>query len=421
MNRHDLQQLARYMRWQDTNENKRALKTGLSLSLLKPLREWVYSFAAFCRKRQVITPVPCDVLLLHYSQTSQARGYRDALVTSLRKRGLRVVETAIHKPKTVLSRRELLSPGWTFPHRYYFHAAYARWLIGYYQPKALLTDKNGSILAPFLKTFIQPYGKLVHIAHSIPTENFRKFSMNAYDYYFLFGRSSLERLQKRQRFGTSQVFLTGTYAEKMPLQLPEKNTTVLILGTGPALEKTRRIQSAYAVIRATAHRLPAFHFIVKPHPRSDKTVWLSDNPPDNLTVANPDENIDTLLKNAFVAIGSFTNAAIDCALQQRPFILVSEGDTDPQLDIHRMAPLCNTAEQLANTITTIAANPDTYRDHARNFADYHLSNGFTGPDTISALIYTLVMQGALAGGVTLTDTLFDGNSREGNLREGKAP
>lgn len=413
MNRQQLQALARYMRWQETSDNKSALKAAIALSILKPLREWFYSLSAFFRKRKMMKPAPCDVLLLHYSQTSQARGYRNALVTCLRQRGLRVVETAIHKPKTVLSRRELLSPGWAFPHRYYFHAAYARWLIEYYQPKALLTDKNGSVLAPFLKDFIQPYGKLVHIAHSIPTENFRKFSMNAYDYYFLFGKSSLERLQRRKIFGVSKVFLTGTYAEKNPLMLPEKNDTVLVLGTGPAMEKTKNIQHAYAIIRATAEKLPALQFIVKPHPRSDKTTWQHDNPLANLLIADPDENIDTLLATAFVAIGSFTNAAIDCALQQRPFILVSEDVTDSQLDIHRMTPICNNADQLATTITSIANEPASYRNHARAFADYHLSNGFTGPATISSLVYTLVRQGELEGGITLDHNMLDHSTPEG--------
>ncbi len=399
-----VKQLARYMRWQESDDRKPALQSFVSDTVFKPLREWVYSSLAFFRKQTAISAEPCDVLLLHYSRKSQARGYRHALVARLRQRGLTVIETAIDKPKFLLKKRKLLAPGWSFLHRYYYHAAYARWLVTRYQPRVILTDKNGSVLAPFLKDFLEPAGKLVHVAHSIPTDNFRKFSMNAYDYYFLFGSSSLERLQQRTLFGTSQAILTGTYAEKKPIALPATNDTVLILGTGPALEKTKDIQKAYQLLIDTAALLPALHFIVKPHPRSDITPWMKNALPANLRIADPDADLDALLTSAFVATGSFTNAAIDCALQQRPYILISNGSEDVQLDIHRMTPLCNTADALAKTLLAIAQAPDDYRARAVAFADYHLANGFSGPDVIADQVQALVQGNALTNGVVLEGT-----------------
>lgn len=406
MNRRDVQALARYIRWQDSSPDDNALKTAVSLGVIKPLRDMLYSLRAYCRHAKHVTPSPCDVLLLHYSAASQARGYRNGLVAALRARGLSVTETAIHKPREMLAGRTLLAPGWRFLHHYYLYAAYARWLVTRYQPRVILTDKNGSALAPFLKAYTKPTGTLVHVAHSIPTDNFRKFSMNAYDYYFLFGESSLQRLQQRlqQRrlFGDSQAVLTGTYATHLPIPLPAQQDTVLVLGTGPALEQTASVRHAYAVILHAARLLPAMQFVVKPHPRSTEAIWLQHSPPPNLRVLPPDTDTSLALTDAFVAVGSFTNAAIDCALQQRPFILVAEGDKDPQLDIHTMAPICHTAQHLADTLQAVAQAPASWRERAQAFAAHHVAHGLNGPQVIADNVLALTRGEALADTVPLT-------------------
>ena len=402
MNRHDVQSLARYMRWQDTAPDSAPWKTAVSLGVIKPLRETLYSLRAVFRRAPSVSTTPCDVLLLHYSAASQARGYRNALVMALRARGLTVTETAIHKPREMLAGRTLLSPGWSFAHRYYLYAAYARWLITRYQPRVILTDKNGSVLAPFLKAYAKPHGTLVHVAHSIPTDNFRKFSMNAYDYYFLFGHSSLQRLQQRRLFGDSQALLTGTYAAHTPVAPPTQQDTVLVLGTGPALENTAEVRHAYAVILHAARLLPDMLFVVKPHPRSTAAIWLKHSPPPNLRVLPPDTALGAALADAFAAVGSFTNAAIDCALQQRPFILVAESDTDRQLDIHTMAPICRTAQQLATTLQTVAQAPAHWHTQALHFAEHHVAHGLHGPDVIADSVLALVRGETLPHTVSLT-------------------
>lgn len=402
MNKRDVQALARYMRWQDTPPTASPLKAVVSYGFFKPLREWLYSCRAWLKKSASVETTACDVLLLHYSSTSQARGYRDPLVRRLRAHGLSVTETSLHKPREMLAERTLLAPGWTFIHHLYLYAAYARWIVTRYQPTVILTDKNGSVLAPFLKAYLKPRGKLVHIAHSIPTDNFRKFSMNAYDYYFLFGESSLARLQSRALFGDSQAVLTGSYAEHSLVPLPAHCNTVLIMGTGPALEQTTPIRHAYDVILQAARLMPDMMFVVKPHPRSGAEPWINANPPANLRVLESDADTDQALHDAFVAVGSFTNAAIDCALQQRPFVLVGTDLSDPQLEIHTMAPVCNTTQQLADVLRRIADNPAPYTERAVNFARHHVSHGLHGPDVIADAVLALVRGKSLGNTTMLT-------------------
>lgn len=392
MDKRTVQRLAAYMTWQETPVRHGRPRLTFSRTVLKPLREWCYALAAWLGTRRQVDPQRCDVLLLHYSATSQKRGYRHALVQALRDRGLLVDETAIHKSSRIVRERLWLAPGWDFIHRYYFHAAYARWVVARHSPTVILTDKNGSVLAPFLREALQPHGALVHVAHSIPTDNYRKFSMNDYDYYFVFGQSSVERLQRRvPLFGSSRLLVTGSYAAKQRVPLPARADTVLILGSGPTLEKTPALQAIYRQITETVKALPELRFVVKPHPRSDGAAWqaaLHSLP--NLSVASADTDIDAVLADAFVALGGFTNAAIDCALQERPYILLDPHDTDPQLDIQRMTRPCQTAAQLREEILAVANDWPTYRQRAAAFADYHIAHGFRGPEVIADAVYGLV-------------------------------
>src|SRR5690606_28367422 len=122
--------------------------------------------------------------------------------------------------------------------RYFGLAAYAQWLVEHHQPRILLNDRNGSLYAPFLRLALNARGSLlVHLAHATTVEGSRRLGMNDYDYYFLFGQSSLEALQARKlRFGSSTAVLAGSHMidDDYVMPAPDLATrTLLILGVGP--------------------------------------------------------------------------------------------------------------------------------------------------------------------------------------------
>src|SRR5690606_32977730 len=137
---------------------------------------------------------------------------------------------------------------------------------------------NGSIYSPFLRLALNRRGRLlVHLAHATTVERSQRLGMNDYDYYFLFGQSSLDALQARKlRFGSSTVVLTGSHMidsrfDMLPAD-PE-NRVLLILGVGPDKEKEAEYLSVYEMLRGWVAKHPEFKLLVKAHPRSEVPFW----------------------------------------------------------------------------------------------------------------------------------------------------
>jgi hypothetical protein len=85
---------------------------------------------------------------------------------------------------------------------------------------------------------------------------------------------------------------------------------------------------------------------------------------------------------------------------------VSDDTQDTQLEIHRMTRLCPSVDTLIQEINAIANKPEDYKTLTQQFAEYHLSSGFTGTDTIVQQVKTLLKQGKLTNTTLLTDTFL---------------
>ncbi len=163
------------------------------------LGDWWFGVRAKSHLAESVTAEPCDFLLLQSAPKVIAFQRKKLLIEGLRGRGDNLVETALQAPKAILRERLLKRPPHPVPTRYFGIAAYAEWLVEQHQPRVLLNDRNGSLYAPFLRLALNARGsRLVHLAHATTVEGSRRLGMNDYDYYFLFGQSSLEALQARE-------------------------------------------------------------------------------------------------------------------------------------------------------------------------------------------------------------------------------
>ncbi|MFD1693035.1 hypothetical protein ACFSHR_20405 [Azotobacter chroococcum] len=90
------------------------------------------------------------------------------------------------------------------------------------RPRLLINDRNGSLCSPFLRLSLNRRGRpLVHLAHATTLESSRRLGMTDYDYYFLFGQSSLDALRERPlRFGDTRAVLSGSHMVDRAYDLP---------------------------------------------------------------------------------------------------------------------------------------------------------------------------------------------------------
>ncbi|MDD1510122.1 capsule biosynthesis protein [Pseudomonas sp. CNPSo 3701] len=356
-------------------------------------RDWILGVRAMTRLVANPQTQSCDFLLLQ-SMTKviplqRKRLLKDALVA----RGYSLVETALPEPGEMLRQRMLCKPPFPIPVRYFGYAAHAQWLVERYHPRVLLNDRNGSLYAPFLRLALNArQNLLVHLAHATTVESSRRLGMNDYDYYFLFGRSSLEALQKRTlRFGSSTAVLAGSHMIDNTYDLapadPELRT-ILILGVGPDKEKEAGYKAAYELLRDWAREHSEYKVLFRAHPRSQAAFWrqvASEIP--QLTVLSRDCHLADALQRASMVINIMSNAVIEAALARRPVISISvSGERDIFALQRFFGPGVASVDALQAQVSAAERGYRAAVEQSSDFAEYHLANGCAGlPSTLDAL------------------------------------
>lgn len=362
---------------------------GLLGSALRFARElmsdWLFGARAKRRLAAAIASEPCDFLLLQSAPKVIKFQRKKLLIAGLRAAGHSLVETALEEPKAILRQRLLKCPPCDVPTRYFGYAAYAEWLVERYQPRILLNDRNGSLYAPFLRLSLNARQRLlVHLAHASTVESSRRLGMNDYDYYFLFGQSSLEALQARAlRFGSSQVVLSGSHMIDQAFDLPTADPAwrvLLVLGVGPDKEKEPGYQRTYAVLRDWAAQHPDYQVLIKAHPRSQVPFWQeAADILDNLQVLPRTCDLAEALQRASVVVNIMSNAVIEAGLAGRPIIYCNmSGDFDIFSQEAFFGEALTSVASLQNRLAYLEAEYISQVKIARRFAHFHLAHGSCG-------------------------------------------
>lgn len=375
--------LDRY-RWQQYRE-RHGLFGSLSRFLRDALVDWCYGcYAKWCAG----TPTecrPCDYLLLQSAPRIIDLKRKKALIDTLRERGHVLIETALPERLDACRNRQLVKPPFAVPTRYFEFAAHAEWICRVYQPRVLLNDRNGSLYSPFLRLSLAARSaQFVHLAHATTAESSRRLGMNDYDYYLLFGRSSLDALLARTlRFGTSTILLTGSHMIDRSFDIPPATATgrtVLVLGVGPDREKEIGYHNTYAMLRDWAAQHPDYRVLIKRHPRSTVPFWQEASQVlPNIVVLSADCPLAKALEQASIVVNIMSNAVIEAGLAGRPVIFCNLSDNrDIFTQEAFFGPVVTSVQKFDANIQMIESDYLASVRRARDFADFHLANGFQG-------------------------------------------
>ena len=376
-------ELDRY-RWKVLRE-----RHGRLGSLLRLARDVLVDVATGLRAKACLKrstgAAPCQVLLLHSAPKSMALQRKNVLIDALRKRGHQLTEAALRAPADACAQRMLVAPPQVVPLRYLVYAAHAQWLVETYQPKVLINERNGSLYAPFLRLALAARGaRLLHLAHATTLESSRRLGMNDYDYYGVFGRSSLEALQERRlRFGESTVVLVGSYLVDESYDLPIADPcikTLLVLGVGPDREKESGYEDTYRLLRDWAGRNPHYRLLFKRHPRSKAQFWIDAATRfANIELLDIDCSLAQALAQASVVVNIMSNAGIEAGLAGRPVIHVNAGN-DVDIFSHALffGPQVRDEQAFSQQLQALERDYTDCVVKARGFADYHLVHGSKG-------------------------------------------
>ena len=381
------------------------------------LADWWYGWRAKYRLATVVRAEACDFLLLQSASKVIKLQRKRLLIEALRSRGHALIETALKEPSAILRERQLRRPPCAVPTRYFGYAAHAQWLEERYRPRVLLNDRNGSLYSPFLRLALNARGaSLVHLAHATTVEGSRRLSMNDYDYYFLFGQSSLEALQRRAlRFGSSTAVLAGSHMIDRTYDLPPADPslrTLLVLGVGPDKEKEPGYQATYQLLKDWAAQHPEFRVLVKAHPRSHVPFWVqaaTELP--HLEVLPKECSLASALERAFLVVNIMSNAVIEAALACRPILYVNlSGDHDIFEQERFFGPGLTSVAAVQARAGELLGNPQLGIQQAEQFAEFHLCQGSRGLEVNIDLLERL-LNGLACPGTPLPATSIASSSR----------
>ncbi|MDG1582591.1 capsule biosynthesis protein [Pseudomonas sp. GOM6] len=349
------------------------------------LSDWWFGLRARRRLAAEVQEECCDFLLLQSAPKVIKLQRKKLLIGALRERGHALVETALEEPSVILQERRLRCPPCKVPTRYFGFAAHAQWLDERYGPRVLLNDRNGSLYSPFLRLALNARNAtLVHLAHATTVEGSRRLSMNDYDYYFLFGQSSLDALKARAlRFGTSTAVLAGSHMIDSTYDLapakPSKRA-LLILGVGPDKEKESGYQKAYELLRNWAAAHPDYRVLVKPHPRSQVPFWKqAASELRNLLVLPVSCSLAQALAESSLVVNIMSNAVIEAALARRPILYVNvSGESDIFEQARFFGGALMNVSCLDAGISAIEYDYERHLRQADEFAHFHLAHGSRG-------------------------------------------
>ena len=291
------------------------------------LRESLRGLWARCRtRRQAVTPRECDVLLIHPSEKSRRQGRKNDLLAALRQAGLSVEEAVAGDDRQALRQRHLRPPPQPVPAPLYIAAARAADLLSRYRARVILTERNGSPVSTFLRAFRAPETRILHLAHGTLSAQSSKLWFHDFDYYAVFGNSSLEYLQEGEPgFGATEVLFAGPY---FPLPTPRDPSAaptkaLLFLGAGPDEENCDAYQQSCELARQWLAAHPDWTLWVRPHPRGAGQPWCDwagTNPA--IRMRPEGETLEQAMAEITAVWSGYTNAIIDCAIAGVPVMVL---------------------------------------------------------------------------------------------------
>lgn len=342
--------------------------------------------ATFSSKNIFDAPLECDILLIHPSYKSYKQGRKKKLINMLKEKGLAVEEFIEKKDKEKIIGREFCKIN-DVPLLFKWEAYHASYILNKYKAKVILTERNGWVLPSFIKKIRREGSIIIHMAHSIPTSQSRKYNYYDYDYYLLYGKSSYDYLSGLDNcFGTCQVLFKGPYFFYGNRKYIKKNNVernVVFVGSAPDYENQSFYVEACRMVEKLVENKDVDKLYVKCHPRGDAEGWLkiSEKYPGRVVLIN-DSNFHDCLDDSVYAVMSYTNAILDTAYYGIPVIVIGEFDDLFSLSDFSIDRISN-YKDLVEVVRT-----ENVRDRS-GFISYHVENVNGASDSLVDFILNI--------------------------------
>lgn len=335
-----------------------------------------------------------DILLLSHS-VDRSLAFNAKLALNLNGSSKVVIEkrlntliyTLLGKPKFTF-KKSLIKP--------LLRASYGRGL-GVHQPKLIIHMQDSSSLSAAIKKYSG--AKLVNIAHGV-TGATELFNVIDFDYYFIYGDSSIEHLLANKgtniHCGSTQLVKVGPLMSEYEegLRLSDENIKIINSFKKAAIYSSAftRASSVQELLSST-HKLiidfavknPDTLIIVTLHPAETiSDFWHNYISIKNLLIINSGYNKNELASYASIHLTMASNSVIDYGLRGLDSIIIRYNDyADEYLQFSKFFTICSNADELAQAMN----NYSPEQSKLQEFLSYHCE--YTDMNTFNRVVENL--------------------------------
>lgn len=341
--------------------------------------------------RLFIKPCKCDFLFLFFSEVDKSA--LDGVIEKIQKSN-KSVKIEVFSSK--LDRLKKLAFGfvpYNVPYRLCGTFSFARFIREKYNPSMVVLIEDYALYPSVLR---HAYGfKLANIAHGVLANDW-DHSYIDYNYYLIFGESSLNHMQLNNNlFGSTEAIITGTYYLKGFSKVGAICVTggVIIYLSQYLNPRVRdHLEYSDSVMIAYAVANPGKKIIIKLHPLEDDEVWIHQTSHiKNITILPQRMPVSEAIKGVSIAVSAWSNSLVEAAACGCPVISIDRTNYSRNaLDIDSYFPIVSDVSGFSAAVDLICENYKRYVAKARGFSGYHLHNIGCGESEISLRLMDLV-------------------------------
>jgi len=327
-----------------------------------------------------------DVLFFHPMEKSLK--LRKKFIQRVEAEGLSVAHHTLETGLEMLARWSFSRSKETVPAKFYPRACYARQVIQWVRPKLLVTFMDAHYLSILLHREARGVGaRVVNIAHSVTAAS-HLYCMFDFDYYFLFGESSVDHcFENPVRYGSTRLVVTGSPNVDADLRLPLSREKKRVLFFSTWLPDSARaiLLRNMEIAVAWARENPGREMLVKTHPLEDVSVITRmARGVGNIRILPPGTTMAEALKPVSLSIVMWSNASLESALAGRPCVVVNDSDMD---DSYLNLEACfgkraRNPRELEDRVAAAFSRYDELLENTGRFVARHLAHPWDGPDEI---------------------------------------
>lgn len=369
------------------------------MNLKTIIKKYAYIFIRKYSKKQIKKQNNVDILFLHMAPERINR--TEKMASSLKEKGMIVEHKVMDSFYDMFFKRLFFCrEGELQDRKYPYLEAYANYLVELYNPKIIITFNESTIFNLYLKKSLnEKGGKIINFAHGIVSKEVVLNNDKYYfDYYFVFGESSLINARNKKTHGDTKIVKVGSffmdYQEKPPISSNSKK--VLFCSQGDKIDKkVNEINLRNVDILCDWANQNDYEVLFKFHPLEDESIVKSrfKDRTTKFTYLPKNMTMYDAVKESYFVIMSSSNSSLEVALLGRPIVLVnhSKNEVDginTELEKYYLKSASNSYELDQNVRETLD-KIDFFIDRGEEYVSNHIEVRMKSTDYITKCIMSI--------------------------------